>query len=103
MSKPLVVTIPHRLGKEEAKRRLKDGLQRARTDYSKLMSVQEENWNEDRVAFRLSTFGQSAQGTIDVGEDQLRIEVQLPWLLGALAEKLQPLIRKEGTLLLEKK
>jgi hypothetical protein len=29
--------------------------------------------------------------------------VFLPWLLSKLAEAIQPLVRKEGTLLLEKK
>ncbi len=42
-------------------------------------------------------------GSIDVAEDYVRLEVFLPWLLAMLAETLQPLIRKEGSLLLEKK
>ena len=33
MSQPLVVSIPHRLGREEAVRRLKSGLGTVRTDY----------------------------------------------------------------------
>jgi hypothetical protein len=33
----------------------------------------------------------------------VRLEVVLPWLLAKIAEKVQPLIRKEGTLMLEKK
>lgn len=103
MSAPLVVSIPHRLGKEEAVRRLKNGLGQVRTGYSHLMSVEEEVWNGDRLTFRLRALGQSSEGTIDVTEDQLRIEVKLPWLLAKLSERLIPAIRKEGTLLLEKK
>ena len=44
-----------------------------------------------------------ANGSIVVAEDYVRLEVFLPWLLAKLAETLQPLIRREGTLLLEKK
>src|ERR1700738_913295 len=33
MSQPLVVSIPHRLGREEAVRRIKSGLAAARTNY----------------------------------------------------------------------
>jgi len=33
MSAPLVVSLPHRLGKPEALRRLKDGLGNARANY----------------------------------------------------------------------
>src|SRR5256885_1862120 len=38
MSQPLIVTIPHRLGREEAVRRLKSGLATARANYSALPS-----------------------------------------------------------------
>jgi hypothetical protein len=47
--------------------------------------------------------GQSAAGTIDVLDDCLRLEVTLPWLLAKLTERFVPAIRKEATLLLEKK
>ena len=47
--------------------------------------------------------GQVAGGTIDVAEEHVRIEVMLPWLLAAFADRIAPVIRKEGTLLLEKK
>jgi hypothetical protein len=103
MTVPLVVSIPHRLGRQEAVRRLKNGLGRARTDFGHLMTIEEETWNGDRVAFRLRALGQAASGLIDVQEDHLRLEVSLPWLLAKLSEKLIPAIRKEGTLLLEKK
>ena len=103
MTTPLVVSIPHRLGREEAVRRLKNGLGRARTDFGHLMTIEEENWTGDRVAFRLRALGQAAAGVIDVQEDHLRLEVSLPWLLAKISERLIPVIRKEGTLLLEKK
>jgi hypothetical protein len=103
MSAPLVVSIPHRLGRQEAVRRLKSGLGRARTDFGHLMTIEDESWTGDRVAFRLRALGQAASGVIDVQEDHLRLEVSLPWLLAKISEKLIPVIRKEGTLLLEKK
>ena len=103
MSKPIVVSIPHRLGKDEAIRRLKSGLGQMRTNYGHLLAVQEETWNGDRLLFQVSALGQAAAGIIDVAEDYVRLEVTLPWLLAKLAEKIQPMIRKEGTLMLEKK
>jgi hypothetical protein len=103
MTAPLVVSIPHRLGKDEAVRRLKTGLGQVRTSFSHLMSVDEEVWNGDVLTFRLRALGQAAAGTIAVAEDHLRLEVALPWLLAKLADRLVPAIRKEGTLLLEKK
>ena len=103
MSRPVVVSIPHRLGKEEALSRLKAGFSRARTHYSALLTVEEEVWSGDQLQFRVRALGQAASGTIDVTQEHVRLEVTLPWLLAALAEKIVPAIRKEGTLLLEKK
>ena len=103
MNAPLVVSLPHRLGKQEAVRRLKNGLRGARENYSQLLTVDEETWEGDRLKFRVRALGQSAAGLIEVFEDQLRLEVTLPWLLAKLTERLVPAIRKEGTLLLEKK
>lgn len=103
MSKPLVVSIPHRLGKDEAVRRLKSGLSNARTSFGHVLSIQEETWSGDHLAFRISAIGQVASGSIDVFDDNVRLEVTLPWLLAKIADAVQPLIRREGTLMLEKK
>lgn len=103
MAKPLVVSIPHNLGKAEAVRRLKSGLGGVRTGYGHLFNVEEETWTGDRLAFRIVALNQAVSGSIDVAEDHVNLEVMLPWLLAALVEKLKPLIRKEGTLMLEKK
>src|SRR5947199_9282035 len=87
MSKPLVVSIPHQLGKDEAVRRLQSGFGRARATFGEKLAVIEENWSGDHLDFRAGVLGQTATGTIDVAEDQVRVEVQLPWMLCQLAEK----------------
>jgi hypothetical protein len=103
MSQPLLVSIPHRLGRQEASRRLKDGLGQARANYAQWLTIEEEVWNGDTVQFRVRALGQSAGGRVDVFDDHVQLEVTLPWLLAKFAEKLVPAIRKEGTLMLEKK
>jgi hypothetical protein len=103
MSQPLVVTIPHRLGKQEAVRRMQSGLGRARTSYGHLIQVQEETWVNDSLTLRVSALGQHASGLIDVADDHVRLEVRLPWLLATLGEKIKSVISREGTLMLEKK
>lgn len=100
MSKPLVVSIPHRLGKAEAVRRLKSGLGSVQANFGHLFTMHEQAWTGERLQFRVSVLGQTANGNIDVADDHVRLEVALPWLLAKVAE---PLIRKEGALLLEKK
>jgi hypothetical protein len=103
MSRPLIISIPHHLGREEAARRIKSGLAAARTNYSACLTIHEETWIGDRLSFNLSSLGQVAAGTIDVADDHVQLEVMLPWLLATFVEKFAPLIRKEGTLLLDKK
>ena len=102
MSAPLVVSIPHRLGREEASRRLKSGLTKAATSVP-VLKIDEERWEGDRMIFRVSAMGQAASGHVDVGEDQVRVEVTLPWLLQRFAEKAQAMIKSRGNLMLEKK
>lgn len=101
MSAPLVVSIPHRLGREEAVRRLKTGLGRAAASIP-VMQVEEERWTGDSMAFRIRALGQIASGRVDVGDDQVRVEVVLPWLLQRFAEMAQATIKKRGQLLLTK-
>jgi hypothetical protein len=103
MSKPLTVSIPHRLGQQEAVDRLKRGLARTRVDYSRFIAIDEEVWADNRLNFRMRALGQACSGIIDVMEDHVRLEVTLPWLLGKIAERFVPTIRNEGTALLEKK
>ena len=51
----------------------------------------------------MRALGQTAAASIEVLEDALRIEVSLPWLLAKAAKRFLPILRKEATLLLEKK
>jgi hypothetical protein len=103
MPQPLIISIPHSLGKEEAIRRLKSGLATAQSQFHQLFTVQEEIWSGDRLAFRVAALGQTASGTIDVAEDHVRLEVVLPWLLAKVAQQIQRVVNAQGTLMLEKK
>src|ERR1700704_6199098 len=102
MSKPLVVSIPHRLGREEAARRLKMGLTRAAQSVP-VLKVDEERWEDDRMFFRVRALGQAAAGHLDVADDHVRLEVMLPWLLPRFAEVAQAAIQHRGNLLLTKR
>jgi hypothetical protein len=81
LSQPVIVSIPHHLGREEAVRRIKSGLAAARTNYSALVNIREETWDGDSLIFNMSALGQNAAGRIDIAADHVRLEVTLPWLL----------------------
>ena len=103
MSDRVTVMVSHPYGKVEAVRRLKEGLARAKGPLGEMIAIQQEAWEGDMLRFHMRALGQTAAGTIEVMEDALRIEVSLPWLLAKAAKRLLPILRKEATLLLEKK
>jgi len=102
MSAPLIVSIPHQLGREEAIRRLRGGLTRAASSFP-ILKVDEERWDNDRMIFRVRAIGQAASGHIDVEDDHVRLEVTLPSLLQRFAEAAKTVISQRGNLLLTKR
>ena len=102
MPAPLIVSIPHSLGREEAMRRFRTGLTRAAASVP-VLAVDEERWEDNRMIFRVRALGQAASGHLDVADDHVRLEVVLPWLLQRFAEVAQIAIRNRGTLLLGKR
>jgi hypothetical protein len=102
MPGPLIVSIPHSLGREEAMRRLKTGLTRAASSVP-MLNVDEERWEDNRMIFRVRALGQAAAGHVDVADDHVRVEVVLPWLLQRFAEVAQAAIKNRGRLLLTKR
>jgi hypothetical protein len=103
MSEPLVVIIPHRLGKDEALARIKGGLGRAEREFARLITIERQSWEGDRLSFSVKSLGQRASGFIDVYEAGVRLEVTLPWLLAQFAHAAQRVIGQKGQLMLEKK
>ena len=77
MSRPVTVTIPHTLGKDEARRRIETGFGQMRR--------------------------QKLSGQLDVRDDAVQIQIDLPEVLAALADKITGKLKEEGQKLLEKK
>lgn len=102
MSRPVVVSIPHRLGREEAIRRLQAGFGRVRSSFGESFVVLKDDWSGPHMKFSAELLGQSATGTVDVADDHVRLEVQLPWVLSLFAGKAKEVVQKEGRLMLEK-
>ena len=103
MSKPLVVSIPHSLGKEEAIRRLQSGFGQLRSNFGDKIATLENTRTGDRMDFRAGALGQTITGHLEVMVDSVRLEVHLPLVFALFAEKAKSLIQKQGALMLEKK
>ena len=103
MSKPLVATVSHELGRRRAKQRIEASLDEIRSQLSALATSVEEHWTEDRLDFRLTALGQVISGRLDVLDESVRIEIMLPGMLGFLGGKISSRIREQGLRLLERK
>ena len=101
-AEPLIVVIPHSLGKAELIRRLKPGLATAAQSFP-MISVEDERWTGDVMTFRVKALGQVASGTIEAAEKHVRLEVSLPFFIAKFAEKIRAVVSSRGALLLENK
>jgi hypothetical protein len=102
VSEAIIITIPHRLGKEEALRRIKPMLAKASESFP-VLSVEGEVWSGDQMDFRVRSLGQVAAGNVRVFDDSVRLEVTLPWLLHKFVEVVKKTITGRAHVLLEKK
>ena len=102
MSQPLLVSIPHRLGRLEARRRLDSGLGRLRSELSALLSGLDYHWEGETLSFVASALWQRITGRIEVLDDVVRVEIDLPWIMQLLRDTIARQVRGRGVALLEK-
>ena len=103
MSKPLIVLVPHQIGRAEARRRLQNGVAELKRKFGDKVTSVDEIWSGDHVDLTVRALGQSLRAALDVEQDHVKVEVQLPWMLAMLAEKAKGFIGREGQLLLGRK
>ncbi|BAF90345.1 hypothetical protein AZC_4347 [Azorhizobium caulinodans ORS 571] len=103
MAPPLTVSVPHKLGREEAVRRLQQGTSLLREKFGNQVQILEETWVDSNLDFRIAAMGQQASGKIEVADDQVNLAVELPYLLHLAGTKIKEMVQKQGALLLEKK
>ena len=103
MTSPIKVDLPHRLGAQEAKRRLQNGLGKLADHLPGGPAEVQASWHDDRMNLQVAAMGQEVRATIDVEEKLVRLEVQLPPMLSFLARPIEALLRRQGAELLEDK
>lgn len=104
MATPITVTIPHKLGREEARARLVAGFDQLKQQIAGVPVAHfHQAWAGDELSFNAQAMGQTITGRIHVADRHLRIEVDLPALLVGLADKIAGNLKRRAALLLEKK
>ena len=101
-TEPITVTISHRLGRDEAKRRIDTGLATIRAELAQFVKSIDYSWEDYRLDFRASVMFQTITGRIEVYEEFVKVELGLPRLLHLMARTIAGRIEKTGAALLEK-
>ena len=103
MATPLTISIPHQLGRAEARRRIESGFAKLVRQMPGSSGAGTQSWDGDRLTFDVAVLGQTVAGVIDVLDTAVTMEIQLPGVLGMIAGGLKDRLQKAGTLLLTRK
>ncbi|MEM7689861.1 MAG: polyhydroxyalkanoic acid system family protein [Pseudomonadota bacterium] len=95
------VRLPHGLERAEVRRRLEERKGEIIDYFPDGMADLESRWKgEDHMDFVVAIAGQRIQGAVDIADDHVVIDVNLPMILSFLNGKVENSVRKEGTRLL---
>ena len=100
MSQPIEVDLPHKLGKDEARRRIATNVHKLESHIPGGAKVQ-SGWTGDQLNLDVQALGQSVTATIDVEESKVHLKVLLPGMLGMFAGVIQGALQRKGSVLLE--
>lgn len=103
MATPISISIPHQLGRAEARRRIETGFAKMIGQLPGSPGAYSQRWDGDRLTFSVSALGQTLSGVVDVRDAAVTMEIELPAVLAMLTSGLKARIQKAGQLLLTKK
>ena len=103
MSQPIDVDLPHKLGKEEARRRIGANIHKLQEHIpggSKVSS----RWEGDTMKLSAAAMGEAINADLTVRETSVHCHFELPGLLGMFGRPIAAMLKaKGGDLLLEDK
>jgi hypothetical protein len=102
MANPVTVSIPHQLGRDEARRRIEQGFASLVRQLPGGGSCN-HRWTGNQLDFSATGMGQTISGLIDVQKTFVTIRIDLPGVLGLIAGRLKGQLQTAGQLLLDRK
>ncbi|PZN94712.1 MAG: hypothetical protein DCF31_08695 [Alphaproteobacteria bacterium] len=95
------VDIPHNLGRDVARRRLRDNVGDLGRHIPGGVASLETRWPmEDQLVIDLTAMGQSVGATIDIEDSVVRVSFVLPGMLSFMGGAIAAAVRREGSQLL---
>jgi hypothetical protein len=92
MGQTVSVDVPHKLGAEEARRRVQAGMNALQQRYGHKLSALHIVWSETRADLSVTLMGHALTGALDFLPDCVRVTLELPWMLAMIAEKAKGMI-----------
>ena len=102
MATPITISIPHQLGRAEARRRFEASFAEAIRQLPGSGGAYSERWDGDRLTFSVGAMGQTVAGVVNVLDTAVTLEIELPVVLGVIANGLKGRLLKVGQLILTK-
>ena len=103
MERPIEVDLPHKLGREEARRRIANNVHKLADHIPGGTAQVQSQWHGDVLDLSVQAMGQAVDTAIEVQDAIVRVRVKLPGLLGMFARPIEAALQKKGGLLLEDK
>jgi hypothetical protein len=104
MERPIEVELPHKLGREEAHRRIANNIHKLEDHMPGGAAHVTSTWSGDRLDLDITAMGQTVAAQIDVEETKVRCKVVLPGMLSFFAGPIEAALKAKGSdLLLEDK
>src|SRR5947207_1066122 len=100
MARTITMSIPHNLPQPEVRRRIENGIAQAQSEHSGQFSKLDHTWTDNHLAFSVAILGQTISGHLDINPSDVAINIDLPWMLAAFADKIRPQIRAQADKLL---
>jgi hypothetical protein len=92
----MTASIPHQLGREEAKRRIQQHIGAARQQYGAMASNVREEWEDNQLDFAVTAMGQAVSGNLVVHDDMVHLTVALTGFLGIFAGTIKQRVEQQG-------
>ena len=102
MATPITLSIPHQLGRAEARRRIESGFAKIIQAVPGGAGTCSERWDGDQLSFSVAAMGQTVAGVIDVLDATVTMQIELPGVLGVIAGAFRDRVHKATQLLLTK-
>ena len=87
--------VPHTLGQEQATERLKGFVEKVRERYQDQVKDMEGEWSGHTLNVSFKTYGFAIKATVDVEEDAVKLNGQLPFAAVAFRGKIEQSISGE--------